>query len=530
MRPLGTLTGVGTGSGDDHGRPVRLPATLILFLLLCAAGCGEEGLPLSLVGAPVPLGTTVATVVASGDELLVVTTSGRSIRRVDLRSRTPVGQPISVPGGVSALAVEGDSIWVVDRSRETLRRLDGRTGRVSSPAIQVPYGSRPAIGFGRLWVFGLGELRALDPRTGRLDGLPVPLPPSSGRPGREIAVGEGAVWVADGALSRIDPRTRQVTRVRLSWPVQRVAAGAGAVWVTAAGVPGLALRVDPVTNRETAIVTAAGPEPPRPLSVEDFSGSTSFAPSVAVGEGSAWVATDRLHRIDPATNRIIGSPLYHGHRTAGDLAVTDHGIWVAGGADFLTGAVAEESNGPRTRPAGVLDERSGTYLGAGIGDTREVLRRSLGDARAFDPTARLAVGLRLPSSKPTLDPALDVAYDGFTLSFPRHPEEVPRVRQITVSVPGARTRRGLRVDDPLGWTRRSYPNATCHQPGVGGIAGGSITPEPFCLFGEADCVVLQAAGDPIHTLAAVDLTQPSGTPLPVPGDRRRRCARSARPR
>jgi len=108
---------------------------------------------------------------------------------------------------------------------------------------------------------------------------------------------------------------------------------------------------------------------------------------------------------------------------------------VADGADFLTVAVAEESTGPRTQPAGVLDERSGTYLGAGIGDTRGILSRNLGDARAFDPTARLAVGLRLPSSDATLDPALDVAYDGFTLSFPRHSEEVPRVRQITVSVP-----------------------------------------------------------------------------------------------
>lgn len=155
--------------------PVRAPATLILLLLLCTAGCGEErSYPaLSLVGAPVLLGTSATTVAATDDELLVVTASGRSIRRVDLRSRAPVGHPISVPGGVSALAVEGDSIWVVDRSRETLRRLDGRTGQVSSPTIQVPHGSRPAIGFGRLWVFGLGELRALDPRTGRLDRSPT---------------------------------------------------------------------------------------------------------------------------------------------------------------------------------------------------------------------------------------------------------------------------------------------------------------------------------------------------------------------
>jgi len=54
--------------------------------------------------------------------------------------------------------------------------------------------------------------------------------------------------------------------------------------------------------------------------------------------------------------------------------------------------------------------------------------------------------------------------------------------------------------------------------------------EPFCLVGEADCVVLKAAGDPINALAAVDLTQPSGTPLPVPYERRSRCSRTDRPR
>ena len=220
-------------------------------------------------------------------------------------------------------------------------------------------------------------------------------------------------------------------------------------------------------------------------------------------------------------------------RGARGTSRSDHGIWVAGGAEFLTVAVAEKPTGPRTRPPGVLDARSGTYLGAGIGDTREVLRRSLGDGRAFDPTARLAVGLRTPSSHTTVDPTLDVAYDGFTLSFTRRPGGVTRVRELTVSVPGARTRRGLRVGDPLERTTRSYPDARCdlRAAGVDGIAGGDLMPrEPLCLFGESECVVIQAAGDPIHTLAAVDLTQPSGTPLPIPFERRRRCARSACPR
>jgi YVTN family beta-propeller protein len=50
-----------------------------------------------------------------------------------------------------------------------------------------------------------------------------------------IAVGEGAVWVAnhDGrSISRIDPKTnRVVATIRLGNPRSEIAAGEGSIWV-----------------------------------------------------------------------------------------------------------------------------------------------------------------------------------------------------------------------------------------------------------------------------------------------------------
>jgi YVTN family beta-propeller protein len=50
-----------------------------------------------------------------------------------------------------------------------------------------------------------------------------------------VAVGEGAVWVAnagDGTVSRIEPRTGEVTRtIKVGGRPEGLAVGAGAVWV-----------------------------------------------------------------------------------------------------------------------------------------------------------------------------------------------------------------------------------------------------------------------------------------------------------
>ena len=50
-----------------------------------------------------------------------------------------------------------------------------------------------------------------------------------------VAVGEGAVWVAnagDGTVSRIDPETSDVTTIDVGQAPAGIAVGNGLVWVT----------------------------------------------------------------------------------------------------------------------------------------------------------------------------------------------------------------------------------------------------------------------------------------------------------
>jgi len=59
---------------------------------------------------------------------------------------------------------------------------------------------------------------------------------SVGRAPASIAVGDGAVWVAnraDGTISRIDPKQgKVVSTIKVAKSVDGVAVGEGAVWVS----------------------------------------------------------------------------------------------------------------------------------------------------------------------------------------------------------------------------------------------------------------------------------------------------------
>jgi DNA-binding beta-propeller fold protein YncE len=72
-------------------------------------------------------------------------------------------------------------------------------------------------------------LARIDPKSTRIVArIPV------GRGAAAVAVGEGAVWVADSltqTLSKIDPRTNKVTSVPIGVIPIDIAVGAGGVWV-----------------------------------------------------------------------------------------------------------------------------------------------------------------------------------------------------------------------------------------------------------------------------------------------------------
>jgi YVTN family beta-propeller protein len=140
--------------------------------------------------------------------------------------------------------------------------------------------------------------------------------PAQARPA-DIAVGEGAVWVANprhATVSRIDPATRKVTTIKVGQTPSGVAVGEGAVWVANNGYDSVS-RIDPATNRVETIDVKAHPA------------------GVAVGEGAVWVANsgdNTVSRIDPATNRVGRFTAFDG--TSGlssGVAVGAGYVWVA---------------------------------------------------------------------------------------------------------------------------------------------------------------------------------------------------------
>ncbi len=141
-----------------------------------------------------------------------------------------------------------------------------------------------------------------------------------GRPW-SIAVGEGAVWVAnydEKSLARIDLTTHAVDRTPLELTPTGVAVGAGAVWV-AHGLLGSVSRVD----GDGSVVETIDDAAPR-----------ASGGSIAVGEGSVWFvsAGGVLAKIDPSTNRVV-EPRGVAGALPSSVATGFDGVWVANAGD-----------------------------------------------------------------------------------------------------------------------------------------------------------------------------------------------------
>src|SRR3954452_10272776 len=135
-------------------------------------------------------------------------------------SSTAICGSHAIPFQQQALASSGDSVWFACRDGARLVQVRAATGaRVRTVRLGDFRPWAVASSFGSLWAIDrdLGELRRLDPRTGRrrariaLPGLPV-----------AVWAGAGSVWIGfeNGTrVARVDARTG---RVRL------IAAGDGA--------------------------------------------------------------------------------------------------------------------------------------------------------------------------------------------------------------------------------------------------------------------------------------------------------------
>jgi YVTN family beta-propeller protein len=130
-----------------------------------------------------------------------------------------------------------------------------------------------AVGDGSLWVLG----DALDRRLWRLDATTgrIQATISLGFPPTSVTVADHKAWITDGLNDRVVPVDTATNGLLASVPVGHgasgVATGAGSVWVTNT-IDGTLSRIDPRTGRVAATIDVGGT--PR---------------AVAVGNGSVWV-------------------------------------------------------------------------------------------------------------------------------------------------------------------------------------------------------------------------------------------------
>jgi len=519
-------------------------ALAVIALSLLGVGCARSeseraSEPFLLSAAPFDFAGGPTSVAVGEGAVWVTTAAGRRPRdrlpgssgaRTELDTRTRmlvridpstrrVTARTSTPDGASDLAVGEGSVWVRSAERRSIVRVDPRTGRLG-PRIRTPFRSRLDVGFGKLWIARGAELVALDVRTGRRLG------PGTRFSGvADVAVGEGAVWVVAGdptryregdpgaALFRVDPRTQRITRrIRLSrYDASGVAVGGGGVWVSTLFGRHEVIRVDPRAGREVARIPVGGPDAqtlPSPERLRASVGAPIIAGrsdvDLAAGADGVWVTNEydsTLRRIDPGTNHVTSVLRTSAGKT--DLALGGGAAWLAD-AGSRTLLVAERTDRPqvRTRPRAAIDERRGAYLGVAVGDDRGRIAQALGDASPLPPGVPLRHGIRTPSFGYGVT---TVAFDGFSYLL-----SGDRVVAILVSVPGARTGRGVRVGDPLSAVAKRHPGARCAdgnadpkvEDEVGLFAtGGPLGLEPFCAIDLGPCLRMEIAGRIVHTIA-----------------------------
>lgn len=280
------------------------------------------------------------------------------LKRMDPETRKVTATiPLRGADGVT-LAFGAGSVWIslqsYNPSRGGVLRLDPETNEVMD-RIPVRDPSGLDFGEGSLWItsFDSGAVSRVDPATKKV----VEEIKASGGSTSDVAVGEGSVWVAswspegnpnlseedyergtlpepseDAKLVRIDPASGEVVA---EIPVENraIEGGAssvavdetGAVWVTS--VNARLLRVDPGTNEVVAELHVGD------YSFEVGAGAGSVWTTSEVNVNSANSYTNRLTRVDPASNTISGHLDRDG---ASGLAFEDGVVWLGSG-DIETG-------------------------------------------------------------------------------------------------------------------------------------------------------------------------------------------------
>ena len=239
--------------------------------------------------------------------------------RGDIQRFTTTGEPRDIAALGDYVYVAGDAGNFIDGTVTRYEALTGaRNDTVKVLACSI------AGGHGVLWAAGCPLIDRISTGPGRLRVLravPVPFqdPPTAENVRmamRDMAIGEGALWVlgdsVDRRVFRADMQTGKLLGTTLlPFAPHSIAVGEGAVWVTGS-IDDVVARLDPRTGRRER-TTRVG----------------SGAGGVAVGAGSVWVASAiarEVTRIDPASGAVVARIALDG--SPRQIAIGAGGVWV----------------------------------------------------------------------------------------------------------------------------------------------------------------------------------------------------------
>ena len=306
---------------------VALAAGLAALLLVRSDGGGLSLVHPNNVGvidpqsneivAEVPVGIGPGPIAVGAGGVWVGNEGDRTLTRIDSSTRS-VARTIPLDATPTGVAVTRGAVWVVHGRLGFVSRVDPQFDRVVEtldPDVGRSSGGAIDAGPSGVWVTLAGHAIAyvgrIDPASGRISPEGYP----DGRPSA-IAVGEGAVWIANGddssTISRIHPGTAiAVQKINVGRGPRAIAVGAGAVWVANSSDDTVS-RVDPEASSSATIRVGDTPS------------------AVAVGEGAVWVANagdGTVSRIEPSTGEVTRT-IKVGGRPEG-LAVGAGAVWVA---------------------------------------------------------------------------------------------------------------------------------------------------------------------------------------------------------
>lgn len=279
------------------------------------------------IAGEIPVGGRPAGPAVGEGSVWVGNRDDNTLLRIDPRSLDVV-RTIGLSVVPTDVEVGAGSVWIL--SDQALLRVDPAINKVVG-SIRLPRGS--GRGWSRLAVVPNGVVVCscgVDGPPGaviRVNADVTSFVTVRRSPVWEIAYGEGALWAITGweqdTIERIDPKTNAVVeRIRLAgigeahgWRY-RMVVGAGAIWVSA---PASLWRIDPATTRFTGSVRLGH----------------SGEGSVATGDGAVWVASldGIVLRVDPDSQTVakaipLGRLIYPAD-SWNSVAVGEGSAWVA---------------------------------------------------------------------------------------------------------------------------------------------------------------------------------------------------------